>query len=400
MKSFLISILLTILLYNSTTDSQWILSINDAGISLVSSGNDIFYGTWFAGVYKSTNLGQSWAGTYFPPGNSVRALITNMYGIFAGTTYNGVYVTTNEGLNWASMSNGLTLDQINTFTKIGNIIFVGGYSGVFSSTNNGLSWNSANNGLTNMYVYCLIAAGNNIFAGTLNGGIFLTTNNGLSWNPLNNGLTNLNISALAFNGNYVFAGTFGNGVFQSGANGSTWTPVNIGLNNLYIGSLTSSGNSIVVGTDTGGVYYSSNNGQSWMQKNEGLISPLYFKSLLISNNYIFAGIDNNIWKRPFYEITGIQPPKNTIPDKFSLSQNFPNPFNPSTMISYDIPIDGFVKITVYDFLGREVKTLVNEKQNPGSYQVQFDGSNLASGVYFYKLQAGDFIQTKRMTMLK
>ncbi len=95
----------------------------------------------------------------------------------------------------------------------------------------------------------------------------------------------------------------------------------------------------------------------------------------------------------------------TVPDKFLLYQNYPNPFNPVTKIKFQIPADGRkqtadVKLIVYDILGKEIKTLVNEQLQPGSYEVTFDGNNLPSGVYFYKLQAGNFIETKKMVLLK
>lgn len=96
-----------------------------------------------------------------------------------------------------------------------------------------------------------------------------------------------------------------------------------------------------------------------------------------------------------------------IPEKFSLDQNYPNPFNPSTVIQFSIPnvnqngkIINNVMLKVYDVLGREVKTLVNESKQPGTYEVKFDASQLSSGIYFYTLNAGDFYQTKKMMLLK
>jgi len=89
-----------------------------------------------------------------------------------------------------------------------------------------------------------------------------------------------------------------------------------------------------------------------------------------------------------------------IPDKFSLSQNFPNPFNPRTIINYQLSMFSFVSIKVYDVLGNEVVELVNEKQNAGSYSVEFDGSGFASGIYFYRLETGSFVDTKKMTLIK
>jgi hypothetical protein len=85
---------------------------------------------------------------------------------------------------------------------------------------------------------------------------------------------------------------------------------------------------------------------------------------------------------------------------FQLSQNYPNPFNPSTKINYSIPQYCFVTIKVYDILSHEIASLVNEKKLAGNYQVDFNGSNLASGVYFYRLQAGKYIQTRKMLVLQ
>jgi hypothetical protein len=89
-----------------------------------------------------------------------------------------------------------------------------------------------------------------------------------------------------------------------------------------------------------------------------------------------------------------------LPDKYTLYQSFPNPFNPSTTIKYSVPIGDIVNIKIYDILGKEVATLVNEYNTAGTYNVEFNGSKFASGVYFYQLQAGSFVETKKMILLK
>ena len=89
-----------------------------------------------------------------------------------------------------------------------------------------------------------------------------------------------------------------------------------------------------------------------------------------------------------------------IPDRFTLGQNFPNPFNPSTKISWQSPVDSWQTLKIYDVLGNEVATLVNEYKPAGVYEVQFDASQLSSGIYFYKLQAGNFVEIKKMVLLK
>ena len=118
-----------------------------------------------------------------------------------------------------------------------------------------------------------------------------------------------------------------------------------------------------------------------------------------SNNTI------NLFGKGRYEIVvGIEE-KEEFPTEFVLEQNYPNPFNPSTTIQYSIPTvqtHGYasVQLVVYDILGREVATLVNSEQMPGSYSVMFDASGLTSGLYFYKLSSGGFISTKKMILIK
>ncbi|HCA43370.1 MAG TPA: hypothetical protein DEP28_08985 [Bacteroidetes bacterium] len=112
------------------------------------------------------------------------------------------------------------------------------------------------------------------------------------------------------------------------------------------------------------------------------------------------------YHKDIYTILGVENTDNNsssqseLPTEYSLSQNFPNPFNPVTTISYQIPTDGIVNLKVYDILGKEVATLVSEMKRAGSYQVVFNGNNLASGIYFYKIQSGNFNQVKRMMLIK
>jgi len=87
-------------------------------------------------------------------------------------------------------------------------------------------------------------------------------------------------------------------------------------------------------------------------------------------------------------------------NKFELEQNYPNPFNPATSIHYSIGSSQFVSIKVFDVLGNEVAVLVNEEKTAGNYKIEFNASNLSSGIYFYKLQAGSFVETKKMILLR
>jgi len=91
---------------------------------------------------------------------------------------------------------------------------------------------------------------------------------------------------------------------------------------------------------------------------------------------------------------------NVLPNEYMLEQNYPNPFNPSTKIKFEIPDQGFVSLKVYDVLGNEITTLVDEEKPAGEYEVEFDGKGLSSGMYFYTLNAGNYIETKKMILIK
>jgi hypothetical protein len=111
-------------------------------------------------------------------------------------------------------------------------------------------------------------------------------------------------------------------------------------------------------------------------------------------------IQLGFWSEGLF-LTDVGDKSNTgIPKTFDLMQNFPNPFNPSTYIEFQIANQGFVSLKVYDLLGREVNTLVNEEKPAGYYKVTWNAANLPSGIYFYRLKAGDYIKTKKMILLK
>jgi hypothetical protein len=125
----------------------------------------------------------------------------------------------------------------------------------------------------------------------------------------------------------------------------------------------------------------------------------------LRNVYVSGGPSYTTIK--YNQLTGIQPISNKIPDSYRLEQNYPNPFNPRTIIRFQIKDSRFVSLKVYDILGREIETLVNEIQKPGKYEVSFDAGKLSSGIYFYRLivvdplrRTGEYSETKRMILLK
>ena len=153
------------------------------------------------------------------------------------------------------------------------------------------------------------------------------------------------------------------------------------------------------GGTTGGHYY------TWLLKDIGMCqyegySYSHSFGYSATTKYRLIGAFVNGVKYGDTNTVGISLISNTVPDKFGLFQNYPNPFNPTTSIKYQVESIKFIKLVVYDILGKEAATLVNETQSPGVYEVTFDGSQYSSGVYFYKLVAGDFSEVKKMLLIK
>ncbi len=225
-------------------------------------------------------------------------------------------------------------------------------------------------------------------------------------------------------GGSVWAFTRSNGVWtQQGpkfnGTGGTGTTGQEQGNSIAISQ---DGNTAVVGgyadgSDSGAVWVFTRSGGVWSQLGSKLVGTgsngqeiFQGSSVSISSNGTLiegalgdGGHVGAAWVFVYPGI-GITPISSEVPKNFSLSQNYPNPFNPATKIKFDLPEgngdDRFVLLKIYDVLGREVSTLVNQQLQPGTYEVNFDAANFESGVYFYKLTSGDFVETKKMILLK
>ena len=250
-------------------------------------------------------------------------------------------------------------------------------------------------------VKCFAVAGTNLFAGTRDGGVFLSTTNGTSWEVVNTGLTSTYVQALAVSGTNLFAGTYASGVFLSTDNGTSWTAVNTGLTSTSVYALAVSGTNLFAGTYGGGVFLSTDYGTSWVAVNTGLTN-INVNAFTVSGTNLFAGtICSGVFRRPLSEmITPVERLSTGLPMHFSLNQNYPNPFNPATTISFSLPSKSFASLKVFDALGRVVSTLVLEELPAGTYSRQWNAADLPSGIYFHRLQAGSFTETKKLLLLR
>jgi hypothetical protein len=253
------------------------------------------------------------------------------------------------------------------------------------------------------------------------GGLFVSINNGMSWTKADSGLSSSAFNGpgcAAVNGPNLFVAN-GNGVYLSTNNGTSWTPANSGLPlHNEISALVASGPNLFAGTRGGGdVFSSTNSGTSWTAVNTGLTDTIITALAIVGTN-LFAGTeDGGIWRRPLPQMVSVNHTEE-LPGVIHLEQNYPNPFNPSTTIKFELPKTSQVNLSVFDILGREVSVLVSERRDAGVHEVKFEGADLASGVYFYRLsvvplarpdlvqtqgrdgQAGDFVESKKLLLLK
>ena len=392
MKKLYIVFLLLCSVISIKAQWQQVLNGSNSVRDFTTSGSNIFAATTTTGVFISTNNGSNWTQTSLVM--SVYSLASNGITVYAGGSGNGVYRTTNNGVNWVQTS--LNNQFILTLVISGNTIFAGTGSpqnDIYLSTNGGDNWSKVSD--PGGDVFSLAIGGSYVFSGCGPNGVYRTSNNGANWSQtsLNSGI----FYDIKTNGAQIFAGST-SGLFVSTNYGTNWTETSLSTQVVY--AIGVSGINLFAANGNSGVYVSSNNGINWVQRNEGL-SGANVQSLWIHNNYVFAGaVAGSISRRSISELTPITNTSLDMPSAFSLSQNYPNPFNPATNIEFSIPQASFVKLAVYDVSGRELETLVSQNMTAGTYKADWDASKYSSGVYFYRIDAGEYKSVRKMMLIK
>lgn len=363
-------------------------------------------------VYRSVNLSQfinlspSFSG--FVQCFSV-AEINNL--IFAQFS-SGLYVTTNDGAGWTLLNTGDEYDgflapALKTFNnKL--------YYHLKVSADSGVTWTTLNNGILPNKTPYIFHFSDTLFLGLWYSGntgvIYRSTNQGALWIP-----TSFTIPA-SINGEIGPAYFYKNKIYIDGGASprpDIYVSTNGGANFYYLSSVSgrtsiesfaSFQDYLFCGTDST-IMLSRNEGVSWeniggelqnMQETPGIGLICIYQNTHIIVNYYARGLQ----KRLLSEFVGIGDPGSEILSQYRLTQNYPNPFNPSTTINYYIPRRETVSIKIYNPKGAEIAELVNESKASGLHIVNFDGSTLSSGVYFYRIQAGEFTETKKMLLVK
>jgi len=379
----------------------------------------------------------------------------------SATAANGMYKSTDAGATWTAINTGIT-QTLNTVQSIAvnptnpdNVLIAvwdGGTNnavdGLYRTTNGGTSWSASNTGMgANKNVLCVAINPRNpntIYCGTSfltpnppgTGPTFVykSLNNGTSWSSSSSGLptaaTDINpiryIDVSSQDTSIVILGMFYNttttnaGVYFTSNGGANWIQRSTGLpsaqatlprsvlirpgttNQFFCG---------IAGTGVGGVYRTTDAGLTWTNftaaplTNTGIYRQFAFRTAGSGDSTLFVvnsgttAPAQGVFEYTFVPL-GINDPNSGIPTAFNLSQNYPNPFNPVTMIEYSVPNTAFVTIKIYNAAGSEVKSLVAQNHSPGNYYVSFSAEGLSSGVYFYKMEAGDFTGVKKMILVK
>jgi hypothetical protein len=281
---------------------------------------------------------------------------------------------------------------------------VGGRYPLYRTTNKGLTWDSS--GLYVPQVFSEVGVLNSLFVseqiisfGTDGGILNISTNDGINW--IRSAVFSeaayvkssffLNQNTGMATGSYTLVKTTNGGInwISTGYSGSGYVNGVCGYSNeWWIGRFQM-------------IYYSSNFGNNWIMQDSLNINYLQdFRGKYYNGKMNMWGVGMNGRIINYSPVVGIRKIESQIPIRFSLSQNYPNPFNPSTTIRYELPENSLVNLVVFDDIGREIETLVNEKQSAGIYETSFNGSQYPSGVFFYRLKTDGFVETKKMILLK
>lgn len=418
--------------------------LNAADISTIASysnssgGINIFAGTYGydytnGSIFLSQNMGNSWTES----NEGLKSPESPYYGydilsfgisadksfVFAALYRGGIFRSSDNGAHWSEADSGIVTKNDPGSYYI-NILAVSPYEGslyaggsndyggnIYRSTDNGSTWVKTGFSNRGFYPTCLAFTKSNsgredIFTGTYNDYfgasyeyIFMSNDTAKTWAPVDSVNVKDNIIVLAVSDTNLFVGT-SNGLFLATSNGLK--EIDHGFADNYITALAVSGSKLFAGTAYDGIYFTSDNGAHWKQINDGLTNTeVNTLSVSADGKELLVGVFGaGMWKRSLSDITAVKEEEKDVPSNFTLNQNYPNPFNPSTTISYSLPKSSNVNIEVFNVLGEKVATLVNEYERAGNHKAQWNAGRFASGVYFYRLQAGNYSAVKKLLLLK
>ncbi|TAK66490.1 MAG: T9SS type A sorting domain-containing protein [Bacteroidetes bacterium] len=372
--------------------------------SLWSTADGNIYAGGDSGIYRSTDKGGSWTllrrQVELP---SIVGVVVNPSGhIFGASVGHCVMRSTDSGGTWDDCAQGITRFTFHCLTvDTSGYIYVGCDTGVFRSVNNGMNWTEVSSGLPNYAVTALaVDANNKLFAATAGGGVYLSSDNGNNWSQT--GWLAMYAYSLAISPNgTVFAGLKNGGAYRTTDYGQTWERIAYGISKTVYAMAVNSDGHVYAGTDGSAVYRSIDNGTNWEWIYSGMQWSQKIRSMVVDkDDYVYAGTNGNGVFRSLQATTPVDEQEFKIPTAFALAQNYPNPFNPATVIQYSVPSNQYVSLKIYNMLGEEVATLVDGMQDAGYKKQTWDASGLPSGIYYYQLHAGEFVETRKLLLVR
>jgi len=378
-------------------------------------------------VVHSTNSGITWEDMTVSPTNLYALHLLDSATVIVAGDGGRIFRTTDGGVSWMRVDGGIMSATIWAMAARGDaqdIWAVGDGGAMLASTDGGASWKLKNSGTQKaLYAISFVDAWNGWAVG-FGGTIIHTSDGGEHWVPQTSNTTSSFFDVIFLNVNRGWAIGDG-GIFKTIDGGRTWQQVLGAVQRLraigikqrrsgmpeYYGCVVGDGGTILVTKD----------GENWISDSSGTTNDLYgvsiFETRTVQNSVtvmqpevLACGRGGTILKRngPVVIVSINEP--TPLPNKVSLNQNYPNPVyagglspfggNSSTIIRFTIPKTEEVTVKVYDVIGREVATLVNGTLLAGEHKIIFDAKNLPSGIYFYRLCAGDFLETKKMVLMR
>lgn len=389
----------------------------------------ILGGTQDNGTNRTATGGLIWSEIYGGDGFYCLVDYTNQQNVYASSQSGGLGRSVNGGSSFTGATSGLDLTYTNWMTPYvmdknnPQTLYCGTYK-IHKTTNGMQNWTAISPDLTNGHIQNLgtittvdVSKSNPsvIYCGTDDANVWVTTNGGTNWTKINNGLpyrwvTRVTVHPDSSNVCYVTLSGYkvdstGSHIFRTSNYGTNWTSIRGNLPDAPINDVIIDPNftgTLFAATDIN-VMATTNWGTNWFILSPGIPSNVPCHDLTLHN----PTRKLVVWThgRSAYQVTLplvlISENSSTeIPRTFELKQNYPNPFNPATNFEFRIVNFGFVSLEVFDITGKIVAKLVNQNLNPGTYRVRFNGNSLSSGVYFYKLTAGDFSKTRSMMLIK
>lgn len=321
----------------------------------------------------------------------------------------GIFKSTDDGLNWRKVNSKGT---IALSALIDGKIFAGISDGIGFSIDGGETWTVIDSLLSTPSYFTSFARtlSGKILASTENPndypnrceGIFRSDDSGKTWVHSNSGLSNLNIESISTSPDgMVYAMSYLDGAFYSEDEGLTWKSVS-GISLRHGGTAFVSPNlGAYLGFSTfkDDPLYQSSSDSGWKAMH-GLVGYAVLSMAQVDSTTLAIGTHDGLWLAKFSTTTDVETKPGVLPKDFVLNQNYPNPFNPSTTIEFSISKRANVNLTVYNAIGQKMETIVSGELSIGTHQYVWNAEKYSSGIYFYRLETNNFVQTKKMLLVK